>query len=143
MALVESHGVTLQLSGVEAHNSLGNGERYYDPLRRAYVLPAKNTPPMSKNLFLRYAVNGVNSTANIYGLVPSLLALGVVLSFPSTNKALSNQRGRLQAVFCVRLEMGKIVYEQRFTCTMKWELPPAGFHDISVAEQFFCLWREE
>jgi hypothetical protein len=34
--LTESRGITLCISGVEAHNSLGIEERYHGPLRRVY-----------------------------------------------------------------------------------------------------------
>lgn len=97
-ALVDVHGVTLQFSGVESHNSITKGERYHTPLRRVFKVLATNNPTMSKYLLLRYAIRGLNDTANIDDLVPLLLVFVIVPSFPSTSHALSNHRARLQSI---------------------------------------------
>lgn len=38
------HGIELQLSGVESHNSIGSGERYHAPLRRVFNVIRKLLP---------------------------------------------------------------------------------------------------
>lgn len=134
MTLAEAHGITLQFSGVESHNALGKGERYHAPLRRVYQILAKNHPNMSKDLLLRYAIKGVNDTANIDGLVPSLLVFGVVPTFPMSNRQLPGQKARLQAIVDARLEMGSIVAEQRITRALRSKLPPAVHYDISPGD---------
>ena len=128
--LCEIYGITLQISGVESHNSIAKGERYHAPLRRVFPLLVSNNPNLPKTLALRYAVKGINDMANIDGLVPSLLVFCVVPSFPLSNKPLPNQRSRLQAIVDARLEMGRIVSEQRITRALKSKLPPAFLHDI-------------
>lgn len=35
-ALTNTEGISLQLSGIEIHNSIGLGEPYHAPLRRIY-----------------------------------------------------------------------------------------------------------
>lgn len=142
MALADSHGVILQFSGVESHNSIGKGERYHPPLRRVFDLLCRNNPNMKKELLLRYAIKGVGYTANMDGLVPSLLVFGVVPSFPMTEKPLPNQRARLQAIVDARLEMGRIVTEQRITRALRSKLPPAVTHDIRVGQESL-VYREK
>lgn len=131
MSLAEAHGINLQFSGVESHNALGKGERYHAPLQSVYQILAKNRPSLSKELLLRYAIKGVNDTANIDGLVPSLLVFAVVPTFPMRNSQLPGQKSRLQAIVDARIEMGNIVAEQRITRALKSN-PPAVLQDIKT-----------
>ena len=127
---------------MESHNSITNGERYHAPLRRIYQLLRNNNPNLSKSLALRYALKGINDTANLNGLVPSLLVFGVVPSFPLSNKPLPNQRARLQAIVDARLEMGSIVSEQRITRALRSKLPPAVLHNKNAGDDVL-VFREK
>ena len=142
MSLCDGYGITLQFSGVESHNSIAKGERYHAPLRRIYQLLTENNPNLSNTLALRYAIKGINDTANIDGLVPSLLVFGVVPYFPLSNRILPNQRSRLQAIVDARLEMGRIVAEQRIYRALKSKLPRAVVHDIKAGDDVI-VYREK
>ena len=76
------------------------------------------------------------------GLVPSLLVFGVIPSFPITNRSLPNQKSRLQAIVDARLEMGRIVTEQRISRALKSKLPPAVTHDIKSGDDVL-VFREK
>jgi hypothetical protein len=67
--LTESRGITLLISGVEAHNSLGIGERYHE------------FPHVGPALLLQIAVKAITDTTGTNGLAPSLLVFGVVPRF--------------------------------------------------------------
>ena len=140
-SICDGYGVMLQFSGVESHNSIGKGERYHAPLRRIFQLLSTNNPNLSKELALRYAIKGINDTANIDGLVPSLLVFGVVPSFPLSNRILPNQKARLQAMVDARLEMGRIVTEQRISRALRSKLPPAVLHNIKAGDNVL-VYRE-
>ena len=142
MSICDNFWITLQYSGVESHNSIAKGERYHAPLRRIYKLLTNNNPNLTKSLALRYALKGINDTANINGLVPSLLVFGVVPSFPLTNRSLPNQRARLQAIVEARLEMGRIISEQRITRALRSKLPPAVINHVKAADDVL-VFREK
>ena len=91
---------------------------------------------------MRYAIKGINDTANMDGLVPSLLVFGVIPSFPITNRTLPNQKARLQAIVDERLEMGEIVTEQRIARALNSKLPPAVTHDVKAGDEVF-VFREK
>ena len=52
MALCNIHGVTLQSSEVESHNSIDKGERFHASLGTVYQLLLENNPNLSKELKL-------------------------------------------------------------------------------------------
>lgn len=67
-----THGITLELSGVSAHNGMGKVESAHGPLRRIYGILSKNHKALSNNLSFRLAVKALNNTSGPNGLVPSL-----------------------------------------------------------------------
>jgi hypothetical protein len=77
----ESRGITLRISGVESHNSLGIWERYHGPLRRVYQKIEHEFPHVGPALLLRIAVKAINDAMGTNGLVPSLLVFGAVPRF--------------------------------------------------------------
>jgi hypothetical protein len=79
--LTGSRGITLLISGVEAHNSLGIGERYHGPLRRVYQKIEHEFPHVGPALLLQIAVKAITDTTGTNGLAPSLLVFGVVPRF--------------------------------------------------------------
>ena len=83
---------------------------------------------------LRYWIKGIDDTANINGLVPPLLVFGAVPSFPLSNRMLPNQKARLQAMVDARLEMGRIVTEQRITTALRSKLLPEFLHNITAGD---------
>jgi transposase InsO family protein len=56
ITLTASRRITLRISGVEAHNTLGIGERFHGPLRRIYQKIEHEVPHVGPALLLRIAV---------------------------------------------------------------------------------------
>ena len=73
-----SCGIKLRLSGAQAHNSLGIGERYHEPLRRIYRKISIDFPNVSPQILLKIAVKAMNDTMGESGKVPSLLVFGTI-----------------------------------------------------------------
>lgn len=85
MTIAEAHGVSLQFSGVESHNALGNSERYQTTIRLVFQIFAKNESSLSNPMPFRYAIKKVNDTGSIDGLMTSLLVFGFLPNFPISN----------------------------------------------------------
>jgi transposase InsO family protein len=84
--LAGENGIVMQLSGVQAHNALGIGERYHAPLRRIVNKIDCSTPGMAKETVLKLAVKTMNDTMGPSGLVPSYLVFGSLPRFPARTK---------------------------------------------------------
>jgi hypothetical protein len=121
--LTEFRGITLRISGVEAHNSLGIGERYHGPLRRVYQKIEHEFSHVGPALRLRIAVKAINDTMGTNGLVPSLLVFGVVPRFPPMIIDLPKQRDRMAAHAAAQMEMSAIVSENRITAALTHNVP--------------------
>ena len=68
----------IQRTGIEAHSSLGIGERYHSPLRNMYTRLKSDNPKATLSLLLRKAVEAMNDTLGPEGIVPSALVfLGI------------------------------------------------------------------
>ncbi|CDF36991.1 unnamed protein product [Chondrus crispus] len=89
------HGIELQMSGVESHNSLGVGERYHGPIRRIFRVLRTQYPQLDSEVSLRLVVKGANDTLGPDGHVPSKLVFGVEPVFPVLNSSLPAQRERM------------------------------------------------
>jgi hypothetical protein len=103
--LTESRGITHRISGVEAHNLLGIGERYHGPLRRVYVKIEHEFPHVGPALLLRIAVKTINDAMGTDGLVPSLLVFGAVPRFPPMSIDLPKQRDRMAALAASQMKI--------------------------------------
>lgn len=60
---------------------------------------------MKKALLLMYVINGINDTANVFGVVPPLLVLGVIPSYLFSSRPVLGQQARLKIIVDVSLEM--------------------------------------
>ncbi len=116
-------GTTLQVSGVESHNSLGSGERYRDPLRRIFNKIVHESPAIDRELALRLAIKAITDTAGPKRLVPSLLVFGTLPRFPTVNTKLPAQRERMHALQLARTEMATITSELRIRKAIMSKLP--------------------
>ncbi len=96
---------------VEAHNSLGSGERCHAPLRRIFLKIREEYPKIDKNIVLKLAVRAMNDTMGPEGLVPSYLVFGCIPRFPSTDSTLPTQQQRMDAMQAARREMAIITAE--------------------------------
>lgn len=69
-------GISTKAVPVEAHNSIGMGERYHGPLRRIYQIITVELPGIDKEMALQMSFKAINDTAGPDGLVPTLLVFG-------------------------------------------------------------------
>lgn len=69
-------GVGVTRTGIEAHASLGLGERYHEPLRSTFRSIMKSRPDVDKELALSLSVKVMTNTLGPKGLVPSALVFG-------------------------------------------------------------------
>ena len=133
--LTDATGISLQLSGIESHNSIGAGERYHAPLRRIYDKVLFDFPNLDKHLGLKLAVKAMNDTMGPEGLVPSMLVFGVLPRFPVSTIDLPNQVDRMNALKSARAEMETIACELKLAQALRSKLPPAADYQLSVGDQ--------
>lgn len=92
------HGIDLQLSGIQSHNSIGIGERYHAPLRRIFRVIRSQYLRLDPEVALRLAVKAANDTLGPEGHVPSKLVYGMDPAFPVENAQHPAQRDRMGAL---------------------------------------------
>ena len=69
-------GVQVERTGIEAHASLGLGERYHHPLRQTYRKIKAEHLATEPELALVHSVKAMNDTLGPEGLVPSAFVFG-------------------------------------------------------------------
>ena len=77
-ALCKENGIELIISEIEAHNSIGVGERYHSPLRRIYIKIEYDFPAVLPQTILKIAVRAMNDTMGVNGLVLFLLVFEAI-----------------------------------------------------------------
>ena len=75
-------GISLNICGVESHNSIGVGERYHSFLRIIYLKVAREHPNINNGAALEIAVRVLNDTAGPNGLLQTLLVFGLMPQMP-------------------------------------------------------------
>lgn len=133
--LADTNGVKLRLSGIEAHSSLGIGERYHEPLRRIYRKIRYTHPTVSPLYLLKVAVKAMNDTMGENGLVPSRLVFGMIPRFPIINTDLPTQKERMEALKTAQAEMNSIVAERRVVEALTRNIPPAADRVYKLGEE--------
>lgn len=69
-SLVHSKGISIRLSGIRAHSSLGIVERLHDPLRRMVKKKRHEYPCANSRAILKVAFKAMNDTTGENGLEP-------------------------------------------------------------------------
>lgn len=95
---MRSHGILCQRSGVEAHNALGQGERYHSYLRNVFDKVPSETPTLSNEHTLATAVKANNDSSGPDGSVPTLLLFGIMLRLPIRPSSLPDNAARMRAL---------------------------------------------
>ena len=97
-------------TGIEAHSSLGLGERYHQPLRNTLRKLRREYPKASKELLFSLSVKAMNDTLGPEGLVPTVLVFGEH-PHPITAKEIPPPRivnaSRARIAVVARIEMEK------------------------------------
>lgn len=140
--ITDSAGVTMRISGVEAHNSLGAGEALHHPLRQIFRKVQHDHADVPKAMLLRLAVKAMNDTMNENGLVPSLLVFGIIPRFPIIATELPTQKDRMDVLAPERAEMEAIVSQKRIMTALLNAVPPAADRVYEVGEEVW-VYREK
>lgn len=71
--LATAHGIDLQFSGAQSHNSIGVSEKYREPPLRVFRIFRTSYPDLEPEVLLRYATKDLNDRMDPEGYVPSSL----------------------------------------------------------------------
>ena len=129
------NGITLRLSGVKYHNSLGIGEKLHGPLRCIFRKIKHDFPNIKNRFILRVAVKAMNDTINENGLVPSRLVFGIIPRLAIINTDLPTQKDRMNAIKSAQAEMNSIIAECRIMTALKSDMPPAADRTYKLGEE--------
>jgi hypothetical protein len=136
-------GITLRMSGVEAHNSLGIGKRMHGPLRRIYNKIRMDYPHIPAGTLLKIGVNAMNDAIGENGLVSLLLVFGVIPRYPALNTELPNQKVRIKVIAATQMEMNSISAERRITTALAKNIPSAAEHVYAVGGEVLAFREKE
>ena len=143
--LTALYDIKLEKSGVEAHNSLGIGERYYKPLRNTYLKLKVDRPAMQRQLLLALAVKAMNDTLGPEGHVPSSLVFGEFPSLrtfegPIVPHPTLAERG--EAAQEARRYMARNLARVRMKGALNYHKPPATKRSYQPGDKVL-KWREK
>ena len=116
--MAESVGVELRILGIEAHNSLGTGEKLHAPLRRTYRKKTFEFPQIDSNIALKLSIKAMNDTNGDKGLVPSLVVFGIILRSPIISSDIPAQKERMLALSKAQMEINAVVAERRILAAL-------------------------
>ena len=145
MYIGAAHNIKIERTGVEAHSSLGIGERYHQPLRTTYRKMRTDHPNADKKLTLSMAVKAMNETLGPEGLVPSLLVFGEYPEInlpgePHQTRPSTDERAALAQT--ARAEMERIMAKLRIQRALRHAVPPAHSQVYDRGDQVL-IWREK
>ena len=138
--------VQVDRTGIEAHSSLGIGERYHQPLRNTYRKLKIDFANVAPQLLLAMSVKALNDTLGPEGLVPSALVFG---EYPSTRlytdgaadpRASLESRARLATA--ARKEMERHMASVRIKRALRHSVPPSADVALNVGQKVL-VWREK
>ena len=125
--LAPIHGVDVEKTGVESHNSLGIAEGYHKPLTDTYLKLKIDYPNMQRQILLALATKVINDTLGPEGIVPSLLVFGEFLSLRSLSGPILPRptlAERAQAALDARRLMSRHLAQAKVTRAQRHSTPP-------------------
>jgi hypothetical protein len=126
--LANMAGITLSISGVVAHKSLGIGERMHGPISRVYNMIRIDYPHIPAGTLPKLGVKAMNDTIGKNGLVPSLLVFGVIPRYLAIHTELPNQKVKMEVIAAAQMEMNSIFAERRIATALVKNIPSAAVH---------------
>jgi len=137
--------VKVDKTGIEAHSSLGIGERYHQPLRTAFRKLKHENPILPDELLLQLSVQAMNNTLGPEGLVPSALVFGEfpslrMLGEPMNPKATLESRAAVAQ--SARREMEQQMAQLRIKRGLRHKIPAAADLTYEPGQQVL-VWREK
>lgn len=134
-------GITLQFSGIESHNAIGQGERCHYPLSRIFKITSEEHPLLKNPQILRVSAKPIYENTVPDDLVPSLLVFGVLPTFPWPNTKPLFQSEQFKYFKTARAEMETIVAEKRIRRALKSKIPPTTKYLIKPGDQLRFIAR--
>ena len=129
ISLAARANVEVQGTGIEAHSSLGIGERYHEPVRTTFRKIMFVYPNVDKTLLLQMAIKAMNDTLGPEGLLPSSLVFGElprVYTASKTPQPRDTLGERATMVHAAHTEMQRIMAKMRVARGLRHSVPLAA-----------------
>lgn len=139
------NNVEASSTGVEAHSSLGLGERYHEPLRSTFRKMRIQYPNAEDDMLLSFAVKAMNDTLGPEGFVPSALVFGEyphVFTKSEVPHPRATAADRAEMVNAAREEVGKIMAKLRVNRALRHSVPIAADKPYEPGDSVL-VWREK
>lgn len=107
------NAIELRLSALQAHSSLGIGEKLHGPIVRICSKMHNEYPHTPIRIAFNIAVQATNETITERALVPSRLVFPILPIFPILNTIFPNQNNTTSAIKEAQAKMNLIVIESR------------------------------
>ena len=139
------HGVGVEKTGVESHNSLGIVERNHKYLRDTYLKLKIDYPNMQRQMLLALATKAINDTLGPEGIVPSSLVFG---EFPILRSLYGPIFTRPTLAECARTAldarrlMSRHLAQAKVTRAQRHNTPPATNATYQTGD-LVLVWREK
>jgi hypothetical protein len=113
--LANSMAIEVKEVPVKAHNSVGQVEQYYAPLRRAYkiIQDKLKDKQIDKEIMLQMAVKAINDSAGPDGIVPTLLVFGAYPRLTEMDPPSSLVTKRAEAICAATKKVRRLYTERR------------------------------
>lgn len=137
--------VEFNRTGIEAHASLGLGERYHEPLRTTFRKIKISRPDVDKDLALACSVKAMNDTLGPEGLVPSALVFGEFPQIGARSEIRSDRstvKNRAAIADLARKNMSEKMAELKVKRALHHAVPPACDRSYQPGDKVL-VWREE
>jgi predicted ATP-grasp superfamily ATP-dependent carboligase len=136
-------GIKVKIVPVEAYNSVGIVERYYGPIRRAYLIITTKIPGIDKDIALQIAFKAINDTTGPDGLVPTLLVYGALPRIVEYNAPLPTVTQCLAALKKAIAEIQKLQARRQVSDALNTRNGPSttDIHDL-ILNSDVLVWRE-
>lgn len=110
--LGRTSGITIQLSGIEFHISLGAGERYHLLLRTTFSVVHPALPQVHSYAALSMTMKGMNETMGPECFIPTILVFGSLRSLSEIPSEFPSQHFRMEALRTAKEQMAIMVASQ-------------------------------
>jgi hypothetical protein len=131
---------------VEAHNSVGQVERYHAPLRRVYeiIQDELEDKHINKEMMLQMAVKAINDSAGPDGIVPTLLVFGAYPRLTEMDPPSPLVTKRAEAIRAATKEVRRLYAERQVKDALAMRNGPDTKNTLDLPLQSdVCVWREK
>lgn len=140
--MCDLHDITLRHTNVESHNSLGEGETYHHGVRKVFNKLRHGHPSVERGVLLQLSIFAINSSVNEHGLIPLLLAYGMLPRLPGVRGTGPLTRDeRLKALEIARDEYAQLIAQRRIKLGLNSNLPSSIDEQFEIGDLVY-LWRE-